>query len=122
MANDAYKWFTAVYIAWNMATLWCLLLNGFVGFQWAEDGTKTSMWSIRASSLFVGAISLFISIGTFNNIAGLSNASPIGLFIVYMIFAAAFVVIYVIFQIILVLNTLEDRWPLGNNASPSHIN
>jgi len=21
-----------------------LLLNGFVGFQWAEDGTATSLW------------------------------------------------------------------------------
>lgn len=21
-----------------------LLLNGFVGFQWAEDGTKLSVW------------------------------------------------------------------------------
>ena len=43
---DAYKWFVAVYISWNMATLWCLLLNGFVGFQWAEDGTAMSLWVI----------------------------------------------------------------------------
>ncbi len=40
----AYKWFVTIYIGWNMATLWCLLLNGFVGFQWAEDGTPTSLW------------------------------------------------------------------------------
>jgi len=24
-----------------------LLLNGFVGFQWTEDGTPTSLWVIN---------------------------------------------------------------------------
>jgi len=27
-----------------IATYIILLLNGFVGFQWAEDGTATSLW------------------------------------------------------------------------------
>ena len=64
---------------------------------------------------------MFVSMGTFNNIAGLSNSNPIALFIVYMIFSAAFVVIYVIFQVVLVLNTLDDRWPLGTFKSRLHL-
>jgi hypothetical protein len=113
MANSSYKWFVSIYIGWNMGTLWCLLMNGFIGFQWAEDGTPASLWSIRISSLVVALISMFVGIGTFDSKAGLKSSNPVGLFILYMAFSAAFILIYVVFQVILVVKTLDDRWPLG---------
>jgi len=33
-----------MYNAMIIASYIILLLNGFVGFQWAEDGTPTSLW------------------------------------------------------------------------------
>ena len=38
------KWFAAVYTGLVAAAYCCLLINGFVGFQFAEDGTPLSLW------------------------------------------------------------------------------
>lgn len=39
-----FQYFTAAHIGLISTTFWCLLLNGFVGFQFAEDGTPISLW------------------------------------------------------------------------------
>jgi hypothetical protein len=57
-----------------------------------------------------GAVSLL----TFKNWAGLSSNNPIGIFVVTYIVNAIFLFVYVVSQIILVVGTLEDRWPLGD--------
>lgn len=57
-----------------------------------------------------GAISLL----TFKNWAGLDAKNPIGIFVVTYIVNAIFLFVYLVSQIILVLGTLEDRWPLGD--------
>lgn len=44
------KWFAAVHTGMIAATFWSLLVNGFVGFQFAEDGTPLSLW---VSSIFL---------------------------------------------------------------------
>ncbi|KAJ3171729.1 Chitin synthase, class 7 [Geranomyces variabilis] len=113
-AHAAYPYFAAAHISMIITTLWCLLLNGFVGFQWAEDGTKTSLWSIRISSLVIWGISFFINIATFKNMAGFNSNNPTPLFLIYFVFGAAFILIYVLLQIVLVVQTLDDRWPLGD--------
>lgn len=59
-----------------------------------------------------GAVSLL----TFKNWAGLDPKNPIGIFIVTYIVNAIFIFVYVVSQIILVVGTLEDRWPLGDIA------
>ena len=38
------QWFAAVYTGLVAAAYACLLINGFVGFQFAEDGTPLSLW------------------------------------------------------------------------------
>ncbi|KAI9034465.1 chitin synthase III catalytic subunit [Hyaloraphidium curvatum] len=113
-ASSVYPYFAAGLGALTSASFWCLLLNGFVGFQWAEDGTPLSLWSIRLSSLLIFGIVYFISIGTFLNYAGLAANRPTGIFVVWFIFDTACIIVYVLLQIVLVLNTLEDRWPLGD--------
>ncbi|KAG0237096.1 Chitin synthase, class 7 [Actinomortierella wolfii] len=113
-ASELYPYFTGVHLGLISATFWCLLLNGFVGFQFAEDGTPLSLWSIRISSFVVFAAVTFLSIATFKNMGPFQAASPIALWIVYFIFNGAAFVIYVILQIVLVVNTLDDRWPLGD--------
>lgn len=111
---SVYKYFVGIHIGLVVATFWCLLLNGFVGFQWAEDGTPLSLWSIRISTLVVFGVVTFVALGTFLGIGSLSYSSTAALFVLYFIFCLVFLLVYVVLQIILVLNTLEDRWPLGD--------
>nr|CAG8439441.1 3103_t:CDS:2 [Entrophospora candida] len=113
-ASKAYPYFAAIHIGLISATFWCLLLNGFVGFQFFEDGTSLSLWSFRLSSLFVFTITALLSLATFLNIGGLNSSQPIIVWIILYVFNGAALFIYVILQIVLVLNTLEDRWPLGD--------
>jgi hypothetical protein len=40
----ALQWFVATYTGLVAAAYCCLLINGFVGFQFAEDGTPLSLW------------------------------------------------------------------------------
>lgn len=41
-----YKYAAAAQIGLITSAFGTLLLNGFIGFQWTEDGTKTSVWVI----------------------------------------------------------------------------
>ncbi|CAG8621409.1 5940_t:CDS:2 [Dentiscutata heterogama] len=113
-ASNVYPYFVAAHIGLITSTFWCLLLNGFVGFQFAEDGTPLSLWSIRISSLVIFLAVFGLSFATFRNVAGFSPLHPLPLWIVLYIFNGAALAIYFILQIVLVLNTLDDRWPLGD--------
>ncbi|KAF8798213.1 hypothetical protein BYT27DRAFT_7343552 [Phlegmacium glaucopus] len=113
-ANVSYPWFAAVYTGLVAAAYCCLLVNGFVGFQFAEDGTPLSLWLLRISCLLIFGVSFFIAIATFKQLFGFSYSKPIALFIVYIIWPLVCVPIYIISQLILVFRTLEDRWPIGD--------
>ncbi|ORZ03450.1 chitin synthase III catalytic subunit [Syncephalastrum racemosum] len=112
-ASILYPYFTAAHLGLISATLWCLLLNGFVGFQFAEDGTPISLWSIRISSFVVFLTMGFIAMATFSNLGPFNYESPMVMWIIYFFVNGAMVVIYAISQIILVVYTLDDQWPLG---------
>ncbi|TFY78979.1 hypothetical protein EWM64_g5033 [Hericium alpestre] len=113
-AHKVYPWFAAVYTGLVCAAYTCLLINGFVGFQFAEDGTPTSLWFLRISCLFVFGLCMFIAIATFKNIASFRFDKPLGLWIVYILWPLICTVVYVVSQLILVFRTLEDRWPIGD--------
>ncbi|KAF2672122.1 putative chitin biosynthesis protein [Microthyrium microscopicum] len=112
--NGAYPYFVAAQNGLASALCTSLLINGFVGFQLYEDGTTLSVWLLRffTSVMFVicGAISLL----TFKGWAGLGPENTVGMFVVLYIFNGIFLAIYVVMQVLLVLNTLEDRWPMGD--------
>ncbi|KAK0523592.1 Chitin synthase, class 7 [Tilletia horrida] len=114
--SAVYLWFTAVHIGLVTSIFWCLLVNGFVGFQFAEDGTPQSLWFLRLSSLLFFGIGFFIATATFKGIAGMSPTSQAGLYIVQFIFPIICTLIYVLLQVVLVIRTLDDRWPLGDIA------
>ncbi|KAI9313583.1 chitin synthase III catalytic subunit-domain-containing protein [Dichotomocladium elegans] len=113
-SSSAYPYFAAIHLGIVSATFWCLLINGFVGFQFAEDGTPLSLWSIRISSFVIFAIVTLIAILTFLNIGPFSYQSPGALWAFMFIINGVCFIVYVISQIILVVNTLDDRWPLGD--------
>ncbi|TFK28441.1 chitin synthase export chaperone [Coprinopsis marcescibilis] len=113
-ANVSYPWFAAVYSGLVAATYCCLLINGFVGFQFAEDGTPLSLWFLRISCLVVWGLTFFIAIATFKGFAGFKYDQPLGLWIIYILWPLVCTVIYIVSQLILVFRTLEDRWPIGD--------
>lgn len=92
------------------------MINGFVGFQLYEDGTTLSVWLLRISSVSMFIISFAVSILTFNGWAGLGPTHTIGLFVVLYILDAIFLFVYLVMQVMLVIGTLQERWPLGHIA------
>lgn len=114
ISNASYPWFAAVYTGLVAAAYCCLLINGFVGFQFAEDGTPLSLWFLRISCLAVWGVSFFVAIATFQQFAGFKYDKPIGLWIIYILWPLICTFIYVVSQLILVFRTLEDRWPIGD--------
>jgi hypothetical protein len=113
-ANVSYPWFAAVYTGLVAAAYCCILINGFVGFQFAEDGTPLSLWLLRLACLGGFGAAFFVAIATFKGFVGFKFDKPIGLWIIYILWPVVCVVIYVISQLILVFRTLEDRWPIGD--------
>ncbi|KAI7616008.1 chitin synthase export chaperone [Hortaea werneckii] len=111
-ASGAYAYFVAVQLGLVSATCICLMINGFVGFQLYEDGTTLSIWLLRVCSLAMFIISFAVSLLTFKGWAGLSPDNTIGLFVVVYVFSAIFIFVYIVMLVLLVLGTLQERWPL----------
>ena len=109
-----FPYFVAAQNGLASALCTCLLINGFVGFQLYEDGTSRSMWMLRGCSLLMFLVSGAVSILTFTGKGGLGPTNTVGLFVVLYVFNALCLVVYVVMQVILVGNTLQDRWPLGD--------
>jgi len=84
-SNVVYTWFAAIYTGLVAAAYTCILINGFVGFQFAEDGTPLSLWLLRIACLVVFAVGFFVAIATFKKFAGFDYTKPIGLWIVYLL-------------------------------------
>lgn len=112
--SGPFPYFVAVQSGLISALCACLLVNGFVGFQLYEDGTALSVWLIRLSSVVMFAMTFVISLLTFKSWGGLGPENTVGLFVVLYLLNAIAVAIYVVMQLLLVLNTLDDRWPLGH--------
>jgi hypothetical protein len=112
--SASYPYFAAAQAGLASALCTCLMINGFVGFQLYEDGTTLSVWLLRLCSLGMFIISGAVALLTFKGWAGLKPDNPIGIFVVLYIVNAIQLVIYVCSQVLLVIGTLEDRWPLGD--------
>ncbi len=69
---------------------------------------------MRLSSLAAFVISFLVSLATFKSWAGLGPTNTVGLFIVLYLLNGIQLVVYVALQILLVVRTLHDRWPLGD--------
>ncbi|KAJ5902070.1 Chitin synthase export chaperone [Penicillium taxi] len=111
--SGPFPYFVAVQSGLVSALCGCLLVNAFVGFQLYEDGTALSVWLIRLPSAAMFALTFVISLLTFKSWGGLGPQNTIGLFVVLYILNAICVAVYVCMSLLLVA-TLDDRWPLGH--------
>jgi len=112
--SPPYPYFAAAQNGLTSALCTCLLINGFVGFQLYEDGTRLSVWLLRFCSIAMFIICGAVSLLTFQGWAGLGPTNTVGLFVVLYVFNAIFLFVYLVMQVILVVYTLQDRWPLGD--------
>jgi Chitin synthase export chaperone len=96
--------------------IWCLFLNGFVGFQWWDDGTTKSLWGFRISTLLVCCLQYAVSIMTFMDVVPgvLAHKSPIILFVIFVVGNLLLLLTYFIMQVVLVIQRLDNRWPIGS--------
>ncbi|KAI8056045.1 chitin synthase III catalytic subunit, partial [Syncephalis plumigaleata] len=114
MAWQGYHYFVAIDFGLVVACFWCLMLNGFISFQFMEDGTRLSIWGVRISSFVIGLFSAFVAIATFENVAGFKQSNPILLWVMMYVFTGVCLLVYIVSQILLVFKTMRDRWPLGD--------
>lgn len=110
--SQPYLYFVAVQLGLASATCISLMINGFVGFQLYEDGTRLSVWLLRGCSTLMFALGFLVSLLTFKGWAGLGPENTTGIFVVVYLFSALFVTVYIVMQLILVVGTLQERWPL----------
>ncbi|EHA18044.1 hypothetical protein CBS147343_10227 [Aspergillus niger] len=114
--SSPFPYFAAVQNGLASALCTSLLINGFVGFQLYEDGTILSVWLLRLSSAAMFVISFLVSLATFKAWGGLGPTNTVGMFVVLYILNAICIAVYLVMSLLLVMNTLEDRWPLGHIA------
>ena len=69
---------------------------------------------LRLSSLVLFGVSFFISIATFKKFAGFDYAKPLALYIVFLVANGVMILVYIVMQLVLVIRTLDDRWPIGD--------
>lgn len=134
------QWFAAVYTAFVAAMFWCLLVNGFVGFQFAEDGTPLSLWVRQRERSTALTRSSF---GCRRSRYGASSSSSRSRHSsrspalrptrrsgygssccacairsrgakAASVFNGICALVYIVLQLVLVLRTLDDRWPIGD--------
>ncbi len=112
--SDPYPYFCAVQNGLTSALVVNLMINGFVGFQIYEDGTKVSLFILHGTAVAFFVISFLVSIATFKSWAGTGPTKTIGLFVMLYLVSAVCLFVYITMQLLLVFGTLQDRWPLGD--------
>ncbi|ODQ63407.1 hypothetical protein NADFUDRAFT_84526 [Nadsonia fulvescens var. elongata DSM 6958] len=111
-----YPYFVAIHLGITSAVCWSLMINGFLGFQFYEDGTRFSLALLDLSTLASFVLTFVISLVTFQSWGGSamnSTNNTTGLFVVAYLLNAIFVFIYCASQVFLVIFTLGELWPLG---------
>jgi hypothetical protein len=113
------KAFTAIHLGAIAATLWVLLMNGVVGYQFLDDGTPLSLGLLllTGGALFIGTgyIALdtgFSWTGKFDR--SLTNPNRnIGLYVLYLLFPLVCLVGFIVLETYLVLKVLGEMRPMS---------
>ena len=113
LASSVYQYFAAAHTASVTCLFFTLAFNGLVPFQIVEDGTRTSLWTLRILTGVIGTIVFTLTIMTVRD----SGLDLLIIWICYALLPLLFTITYLFSQIYLVLNKLETSWHLGNYIS-----
>jgi len=106
----------ALQVGSTAAAFVALFLNGFVGYQWLDDGTTISLLGIFGTSALYGIVAAYFAADASLQINfKTSPGSPINipLYVCYFIVPVICVGLYVITAAVLVFMYLRSRRPLG---------
>ncbi|KAK6457632.1 chitin synthase III catalytic subunit [Scheffersomyces xylosifermentans] len=113
-SSSSYAYFVSAQIGLASAVCICLLFNGILCFQFWEDGTRKSMWTLRGITVVWFIVNFVIALITFKHWnTALDDRKTTTLFVVSYVINAVILAAYVISQVILVIFALESYWPLG---------
>ena len=113
-SSSSYAYFVALQLGIASALCICLLYNGILCFQFWEDGSKKSLWTLRALCAGWFLVNFMVSLVTFKGWhSSLDNRKTAALFVVTFILNAVLLAAYVVSQIVLVVFALDSYWPLG---------
>jgi glucan phosphoethanolaminetransferase (alkaline phosphatase superfamily) len=115
-SSSAAKYVGAVGAGTMAGTAIALVLNGFVGFQWLDDGTTVSLLGVfGASALYAIVVGYLAGDAAFQINFSVTNSNPVDipLYITYLLVPAACVLVYTITTMILVFKYLRSRRPIG---------
>lgn len=114
--SGSYPYFVAIQIGLAGACCWTLLINGFLGFNLWEDGTRKSMLLVRGSSV-LGFIGNFLAaILTFEAWIERGKIDPmntVGLFTMVYVVNAIVLGIYTICQLLVSFFVVRSLWVTG---------
>lgn len=119
--SGAYPYIAAVQCGLISATAVCLMMTGFIGFQWYEDGTFKSVWINRIATICGFALTFVIALFTFKEWVGFTSTSTMGLFIVLYVLNALWLVIWAIAQFTVSVFWLHNFWALSALALGAFI-
>ncbi|ODV81375.1 chitin synthase export chaperone [Suhomyces tanzawaensis NRRL Y-17324] len=113
-SSTSYAYFVAVQIGLSSAACITLLYNGILCFQFWEDGTRRSMWTVRLLAFAWFVANFLIAIITFKSWnTALNHKKTEALFVVTYVLNAVIVAAYVVSQVILIVFALKTYWGLG---------
>jgi hypothetical protein len=101
-----------------VATIWILLLNALVGFQFLDDGTPISIGLLAASGFVLLVGTGYIALDTAFQWTGhfdpsLDNPNKnIGLYVLYQLFPIVCLFLFFVLESLLVIRILGERKPM----------
>lgn len=113
-ASGSYAYFVALQLGLSSFVCAALLFNGLVCFQFWEDGSKKSMWTMRVVCSLWFAINFIVAIVTLKSWNTLlTPRHTTAMFVVSYVMNAIILAVYVVSQLILVIVALDLMWYLG---------
>lgn len=113
-SSDTYAYFVSLQLGMASAVCICLLYNGILCFQFWEDGSRRSMWTLRVICFLWFVVNFVVSLLTFKSWnTALNNGQTTALFVVTYLINAVILAVYVVSQLILVFFALDSYWCLG---------
>lgn len=113
-SSASYAYFVALQLGFASSVCIALLFNGIVCFQFWEDGSKKSLWSMRAVCAIWFAINFIVAIVSLKSWdLLLEDTKTLALFAVSYVMNAVILAVYVVSQLILVFVALDLLWYLG---------
>lgn len=114
--SGSYPYFVAIKMGLAGACCWNILVNGFLGFNLWEDGTKRSMFLTRGAA-FIGFVANFlVAILTFKTATrkgAIDKTDTTALFVITYVLNGTILLVYTVCQLLISVFVVHNLWVAG---------